>query len=365
MFCGQCGAEITEGAKFCASCGNPVEAKIIKEDIPEPLAEEPTLNEEFVTEEPLAKVSDAVEPATESTPITETVQKPLPENTPVVKGKKGKAFAGALLSVLCSVMIFVFSFSALTLFIARESLAEEKVTKMVENIDVKALMEEGGLDYYIDAKPKDAAKIFRKTPIGSYVKDLVLQYTEYLRGGKEPEGIDADELTTLIGENAYEIEEITGRRITNRDYREIQKYFGEESEELIGVLSSSVRTNQYLKTIRFFLSTYVIIGLVLLALVFVFLLLKVRKFSLDTLIWTAVPVLFATLIITVFGTIQPLTLMMVAELGDVVGIIVKTVMGNILQTVLTGGAIGFGVGIVLIASYVIAKRVKFGNQIAK
>ena len=108
-----------------------------------------------------------------------------------------------------------------------------------------------------------------------------------------------------------------------------------------------------------------IIGLVLLALVFVFLLLKVRKFSLDTLIWTAVPVLFATLIITVFGTIQPLTLMMVAELGDVVGIIVKTVMGNILQTVLIGGAIGFGVGIVLIASYVIAKRVKSGNQIAK
>ena len=91
-------------------------------------------------------------------------------------------------------------------------------------------------------------------------------------------------------------------------------------------------------------------------LVFVLLLLKVRKSKPNALIWASVPVLLATVIVTAFGTIQPLTLMTVAGLDEIVGILVKLVMDNILDTVLIGGAVGIGVGVILIVSCIIVKK---------
>lgn len=47
MFCGKCGANLPEDAKFCSSCGNAIES--VSADTTLPITEEPVVMQESVT----------------------------------------------------------------------------------------------------------------------------------------------------------------------------------------------------------------------------------------------------------------------------------------------------------------------------
>lgn len=81
MKCSKCGAELSEGTKFCANCGTVVEEQAVQqaESVAEPVQSEPV-----VPEKPVEKVAD---------------------NTPAPKKKKGKA--GLVIAIIAIVLVIV------------------------------------------------------------------------------------------------------------------------------------------------------------------------------------------------------------------------------------------------------------------
>lgn len=108
MFCTKCGKSLTDDAKFCGGCGNPVKsesAPVAAEPTPEPVAAEPT-PAPIVTEPAPAPVVAEPTPA----PLPESFSEAVQGNVP--KKKKGKV--GAIIT--CSAVALVGAAAAVGYF---------------------------------------------------------------------------------------------------------------------------------------------------------------------------------------------------------------------------------------------------------
>lgn len=319
MFCNQCGTQLPENTKFCTSCGCPVESA----------GNQPVPAVSNVSEQPQKKPS--------SPPKT-------------------------VLSIFCCIMIFILSLSALTLFTVRGCLHADKVENLLDSSNVGALVENANMEDIMKGMDADAfEKIYRKTPVGDYAINTVKEYTEYLLGGSKPKGVKADDVIDLMLDNQYEIEEITGESMTDEDLDLAYEFFGENGEENLGVFSSEVRTNSVLKTIRAFLSIYVILALLVLTAIFVFLLLKARGYRADSLVWISVPLILVSLLFGMFLAVKPILLSMLGGFDPVVTEVAGLILSNILGTVLINSGAVLLTGILLIAIFVAIKKKKIAQ----
>ena len=83
MKCRKCGAEISEGAKFCENCGAPIEAEVNETPV---TSEAPVVNEEVVATAVEETVSAAAAVGEASFAETKETFSPIPEE-PVKKKK--------------------------------------------------------------------------------------------------------------------------------------------------------------------------------------------------------------------------------------------------------------------------------------
>lgn len=406
MICKQCNSELREGAKFCGVCGCKVEEE---QAVLENATEELQMPEEVLTEEaPAEVVEEAVEPVQETAEFSseqaEVIQEPVEleepmqieeqayqmdldptqvaeqvQQTAVVveekevvletvedvekdedepKEKKGKKFLRGFLSTLCCIMIFVLTTAMLSVLIVRESLKQENVDKMLNGVDLGELITLEKDQLIVGSfTEEEFEELYYETKVGAYIDNTIYEYAEYLRGGDVPKGISADKVLEIFGEESSEIEKAIGRYPEPYEYEAIQKYLGENGKENLGFLSEDVRTNDLLKTIRTCLSIYVVIALGVLILLFVFLLLKARKFRLDSLVWTSVPVIVSSVIIAVFGLIKAIAMGIVEAVNPALGVGTEIALDGIFSATLLNSAIVLGFGVLLIVVYAVTKKI--------
>lgn len=321
MICKQCGAQLGEGSKFCTKCGCAIENQ------------------------------DTIQAVAAEAPAEKKKKEK--------KVKKENKFVKTLLSVLCCIMIFVLSFATLTLFTVRDSISPEKVESLLDNADIQMLVENSGMNNLIGGMDgKDIERVYRKTSIKDYVEDIAKDYTDYLLGGKKPKGVKADDVVDLLYENQYEIEEILGEGLSDRDFEQTYEFFEEDGAQNLGVLSSEVRTNDVLDTTRIIISIYVVIALLALTALFIFLLFKARRYNLNSLVWTSVPLILTSILFGVFASVKPIVLSFLNGLEPIVSEVAALFMSNILGVVLLNSGLVLLTGILLIAAFVITKKIK-------
>jgi len=385
MFCGNCGHQIPEGSKFCLNCGSkvpeaaeqvvsPVEeiqaeqeavleapqteaVEEVTEEVPQ--LEEPVqqvVEEEPQIEEPVQQVAEEIPqqvtapqmqmpqdvqpaPVAQATVVAEAVV-PTPAVAPEKPVKKEKKFVRGLLSVLCCIMIFVFTTVTMTVFVARQSISENRIEKVFDSIDIEKIEEmslgdedEGSIGDLFEGgngelSGKQKNKLFHKTGIKDFVVGVTVEYANYILGGDEPEGVEAEDIVDLIEENRREIEKITDVKIDSRMLADIEDYFEDEGEDILGFASAEVRTNDAIDGVRIAISIYVLIGLAVLTLLFVFLLLKARKFRLDSLIWISVPLIISGVVLALTLAVKPIILS-VGGFENGVDTIVEIILDNI------------------------------------
>lgn len=314
MFCKQCGSEVREDANFCIACGSPIKG--------EPQNQEA----EIKTKE---------------------------KN---IKSKRKNSFSRILLAILCSIMVFVFSFAALTIFTARNCMNPKQITNMLEDVDIEELIEVSNIELDNDINAKDIEKIYHNTSFKDYVEDVADEYSSYILGGKKPKGINAEDVTELVQENQHEIERILDIEITYEDYDDIYEYFEVNGEKNLGILSSEVRTNDNLDGLRVVVSPYVIIALLILAALFIFLLVKTRLNSIDSLIWTSAPVILSSLLLFVTPFIIRFITVFVAEIGPDALATISLFSDNISSVILLNSGITLIIGVLLIVTYIVIKK---------
>lgn len=317
MICKQCNAQLEENTRFCTKCG-------------------------YTTEENESDFQMKV------------------DNTEEKKAKSGNKFVRGLLSVLCCIMIFILSFATLTVFTARNSISEERVEQMLDDVDVRSIADNAiDPDSYYEINSREIEKIYNKTSIKDYVEDVAEEYSNYLLGGRKPRGIDGEKVIELIFyENQMEIERITGEELDEEDYDAAYDFFVENGEENLGVFSSEIRTNNALNIARMLLSIYVIIALIVLSLLFVFLLLKVRKYRLDSLVWLSAPLMLTALVFGTLATIKPIAFAVLNGSEPIIIEVVGLFMNNILGTVLINSTLVLLTAIVLIGVFVAVRKIK-------
>jgi len=379
MICKQCNAQIPDGEKVCGVCGWEIEEQeaLVTEEIQEPeavetaeVAEEKTEQIQQAPEEPAqdSEIPEVAEPVQEQpvqtavlveepAVVSETVEDiKVPEEK--VKGKKGKIFLRGFLSVLCCIMIFVLATAMISVFAVRDSLKQENIDQILDKTDIgKIIAMEEHEEMLGSFTAEEVENLYYDTRIGEYIDNTIYDYADYLRGGDVPKGISADEILNIMSEDAFEIEKALGRYPEASEYDAIQEYIGENGKENLGFLSEDVRTNNLLKTIRACLSIYTVIGLGVLILLFVFLMLKARKFRLDTLCWTAVPLILSAVTVAVFGLIKPIALGFVKNLGAVATVGTEIAMDGISGAVLLDSASTLGFGVLLIVIYAVANAI--------
>ncbi len=273
--------------------------------------------------------------------------------------KSGNKFVKGLLSVLCCILIFVMALSAITLASLRESLEEEKIESLIDNIDIDEVVKHVDVNEFVrsDITSKEIAKIYKKGNFDKFVKSTLEDYAEYILGGDTPDGVSGEDVVSLVQDNHYLIAEVSGYELTKRDYEGIQNYFDENGEDDLGFLSSEVRTDGILKTVRVLGSVHILIALIVIALLFAVLLLKIRK-SYDITIWTGITLIISAVLFGVFGAIRPIVLGILSGCEDIVIEGVRLYMSNILSTVLKNTVITILVGVILICVYVLIKKFK-------
>lgn|GEM_PF-2730207 len=260
MFCNKCGASLGENARFCRSCGAPVAV-----EAPAPQPADQFVSYQIPPQENAAPPQpdgtvyagnapidnrEAVQPQFEQPvipqpaheqpyyPPEDEIEKSMvlrlpPQNTAApselppqyttaasVKGSnvKGRAFLWLLILYILCGLLFV---SFLARFLTSKT--------YIKNAFKEASKEAAKSDAIIDMVEKnssldsdDVEEILEDTDFSKLLTKYSVQMTTFVfDGGKNPK-IDADDIIDAIEDNEDEIEDVIGKRLSDKDWRKIE-----------------------------------------------------------------------------------------------------------------------------------------------
>ncbi|MCM1298230.1 MAG: zinc ribbon domain-containing protein [[Eubacterium] siraeum] len=293
MICKYCGAEISEGSRFCTSCGKELEEIILTDEASAADAKENALSESgsgapeiggdavSEKEESLLSAENAAEtgkgysPAADGALDTEEIGSGgegiaySPSGVPLtaaetvytsaaagdgavytapitVKPSKKRPKAGkgqtVLVSVLLGIFIFVFTFAAETLMLARTAFikgnvsdaiasvnpADAKIGKLLQSEGMKPTLEEMGVDFTaisedttvgeflaslsvdIPMRGEDVEALLEETDIMAELSAVAADYEGYLITGHGGDYLSAKKLLSVIYSHKEDILKYTG-----------------------------------------------------------------------------------------------------------------------------------------------------------
>ena len=320
MFCNQCGAQINDNARFCPKCGQAtgIQAPVKKE----------TKKKNVVKLPSAQKITDAF-----------------------------KTFVRGFFSVLCCILIFVFLSTTITLFTARSIVGPNNVKNMLSNLKVAEMVDNTPVERLVsEIDNKEIEKIYHSTKLKGYVEKVALEYSRYLLGGKQPNGLNSKEIVNIMKREKAVIENTTGASLTDNDYDRIDNFF--TNEDNVGFLSPDVQTTEELNIVHIVLSLYVLIASLVLTLLFIFLLFLVRKYRMDSFIWASVPIITTSVIYTACCFIgKPIILSLFDGAEQFVIDIANVILNGVLIPVLIIGGTTLLTGVIFILIYIITNKI--------
>lgn len=399
MFCEQCGTKLPDYAKFCSNCGNSVgnkndvnvvgsaatdelqtisvnkeienvgQAVATEENIDEIVqktTQVTTVDEPILVEHITAIEEDAAESSASETiaAVSKAFEDPHTELkkseeliNEVHEKKEGRALK-RFLSVIVCIFLFVTSFMTVTVMTVRSVMNENTIYRIVKYVDVEDVVESGALGSMIDddIKHDDIKEIYEDGTFKNYVNNLMKDYAGYILTGEEPKGIRYKDVKNLVKENEELIYEVTGKKVTERDYKEINEYFDKGAKNDLGFLMSDIEENTYVNIFRMSVSVFSMVALIVISLMFVVLLFVMRKYKTKGLLWNGITLALSSVAFMISAFVVP---MMINGGNNAVMNIVKDVFEHhIAVKFYINGAIMLFTNIMLIAVYVVIRMIK-------
>lgn len=339
MYCNNCGTQIPENSKFCLNCGTSIENQQSAPQVALPQTEE------------VVPVENVQTPA-----FNQQTLVPEPAN---VKKSTGKSILKKILknflSVLCCLSIFASIVFALAVLTFRSSLAPNRITYILDNINIEEIVEDDDIQekLIVSLDGEEAVEIYEKSTIKEFVENKLNDFADHVLHDAPPVSIEAEEFVELVEENETLIEEISGEPIYVFDYDKIES-FGEnfEDDDTIDRVADSLKT---------YCSVTKLIIVVLFALLLCVLLWFIRK-NHDALLWGGVAVSLTALLFGVAGLIfKSLASSALASEGIFVAMLAELYLDGIMTPALIYSGCFIVIGAVLIVAYLAAKMIKKGE----
>ena len=235
-FCSKCGKPIDVNTGMCPNC-NPIQ---------EPIYDEIKI-EELQIEEPKTELLTAWMP--EEQVVAQ------PEVSAEGKKKKGKGLT-VFLTILFSVLFFITSIVAISVFTVRNTVKEENIEKVFSDLDVDdvldAFSDTTGEDVSFDDEAamisehmyreeiaaEDFETFLEDSTIMDFVAEKLVQYVEDIRENDDDFSLDEKDIEKFLNENEDEFEEATGYDFSSEeieamayrmmDFEAVQKIYPEE-----------------------------------------------------------------------------------------------------------------------------------------
>jgi len=304
MYCKCCGSHLPDDVKICAKCGNVVAN------------------------------SGKAQPAT------------------LKPSKKS-------VSIFCCAMIFILSLGLFYSVTVRQSISEKRITAMADKIDldgIEKVVTENSVGFIAELDAEKINRIYHETAVKKYVAGLAVEYADYMRGGKQPKGLQRHEIAEVFFDSWEKIEGIIGRKITTLELLEIKTHFDKYGDN-VGI--GGVFAQEFIDGIRIFTSVYTILTIILLLTVFILLLVKVRDCSPDTLLWISAPVITTAGIAGVLVVIKSvIESVITGSVGEEYKGVIRACVDNVSEITLINSGFVLLAGVALIGVYVLKKRTK-------
>lgn len=280
MFCSNCSSRISDGERVCPVCGAVVGGGYT-----------PPVNQNVPPTPPYTPPTPPYTP-----PVNPNVPPYTPPGNTYMMKNQGLGVGRILLTVLLSIVIFVIGTATTGLAFMRFFVSSGLTDSIIDNADWAEI---AGFDEEINID--EAEEITKKI-----TKKIVNQFTDYMLGGDEPEGISAEDVEEILSLYADEL----GEDIDPEAYSEIVSYYSEEAFEMALEEAKESEDWQIIENMRTVLSLKTLLTFVAILLVLILLLAVVQKGFIGTMrvlgivsIVTSVPYLILFTVGKVFGNI--------------------------------------------------------------
>ena len=224
-FCSSCGGRIGQLDGICTGCGKNYAAK--EEIAPQEVAAEETVEgqipaEEITAEEPAAEEPVEEAPAQPQAVVSATVPpavKPAP-----AKKEKGKVSAGkVILTVLLSILLFVFSFAAVAAFSLKQFATEDTIDAIMAEVELSDILALAGEDYEdsfydtlgdfvqeqtgAEISKKTLDKLVKQSNLKEFLAEKMSVYLDDFLYDEKNFELTAEDVADLLSDNKEIIEE--------------------------------------------------------------------------------------------------------------------------------------------------------------
>lgn len=371
MICSNCGKETPDHERFCRNCGAE---KNISCESPTPSASQVVPPSQPATQKPVqvspapvaptSHASSEVKSTVNTAPAREskTISAPPVSPAPHAPAKKEPFVLRNIFSVFCCILVFIFTVSLLGTISLRYALSEKYAENLVDSIDMPTVLRTMRDDYNVnfskDITEKELAKIYREGTFKDLTKKVVADYTEYIRTGDIPEGIDAHDVIALIDENQHLIYAVSGYSVTMQDREAILTFFENEDNAFVQFLSPSQKPSGDLSALQILSSLYIIIGLGIALLLSLILLFAIRKWRVSSFNWAGITGAVSAVLFLILGLIRPILMQFFQNADATVKELLSTMLSGLMLEFLKLGGITLGVSVLFILIYVISKKIK-------
>ncbi len=391
MNCNKCGAELAPESRFCSACGTPVSGEVYQPEMAD--AEVPAQTPVQETADSFAKeisestIQDIQEPIREPVQkAAETIMQPQqvpvqqPANTyntvdvasgtaPIVKETPKVAYASkpkklgffrGFLSVLCCLLIFIITFTTLSVLTFRISISPANIADMVTSNEIQGYIGQITVDVYgVDNKKIefDVIELYNDGTMKEKTEEVLTGMSNYVLYGDYPKALDADDIVDFVRENEDVIEKSIGVKLDREDYNAIRKDF-RDVEDKFELITEDINQNPLVVVVRILCSPWLIGTLFVFVVLSVLLLMKTRKWRADNFAWIGVTFAFVSVLFMGMGVFGKIIAQNAVTSDATERALVNMFTNNVMGLMLRNGGLLLAGSILLVVIYAIIRAVR-------